>query len=398
MVRACHDTQTPFVARGAGSGLSGGALPVEDGIVIGLSRLRRVLEVDLDNGRVVVEPGVTNTEVSNAVGPTHFYPPDPSSQIVCTIGGNVAENSGGAHCLKYGFTTNYVLGVEAVLTDGTLRARSAAPRPTGPATTCSARWSAPRARWPSSPRSRCASSPCRRPSARSSRSSTRPPQAGEAVSAITRRGRRPGRDRDDGQPRHPGRRADGPRGLPAGRRRRAAGRARRLRAGVRGALRGGRALLLGRRTEVRVAQDDAERQRFWRARKAAFAAMGRIAHAYYVQDGVIPRTKLPEVLDRIAEPRRGVRPARGQRLPRRRRQPAPARLLRLAPRTPSAPPSCPSASSTPAWSSAARSPASTASATTRRSTWASSSQSPTSPRSRSCAARSTRTASRTPAR
>ena len=121
-------TQTPFVARGAGSGLSGGALPVADGIVIGLSRLRRVLDVDLDNGRVVVEPGVTNIEVSDAVGPTHFYPPDPSSQIVCTIGGNVAENSGGAHCLKYGFTTNYVLGVEAVLADGTLRARSAAPQ------------------------------------------------------------------------------------------------------------------------------------------------------------------------------------------------------------------------------------------------------------------------------
>ena len=119
-MRACHETQTPFVARGAGSGLSGGALPVEDGIVIGLSRLRSVLEIDLDNGRIVVEPGVTNTAVSDAVGPTHFYPPDPSSQIVCTIGGNVAENSGGAHCLKYGFTTNYVLGVEAVLADGTL--------------------------------------------------------------------------------------------------------------------------------------------------------------------------------------------------------------------------------------------------------------------------------------
>src|SRR3954468_21575436 len=120
VVRACYEHETPFVARGAGSGLSGGALPVSEGIVIGLSRLRRVLDVDLDNGRVVVEPGVTNTEVSAAVGPDLFYPPDPSSQVVCTIGGNIAENSGGAHCLKYGFTTNYVLGLEAVLSDGTV--------------------------------------------------------------------------------------------------------------------------------------------------------------------------------------------------------------------------------------------------------------------------------------
>src|SRR5918999_5226563 len=118
VVAACHRSETPFVARGAGSGLSGGALPVEDGVLIALSRLRRVLDVDLDNQRVLVEPGVTNIAVSQAVAPTHFYPPDPSSQIVCTIGGNVAENSGGAHCFKYGFTSNYVTGLELVLTDG----------------------------------------------------------------------------------------------------------------------------------------------------------------------------------------------------------------------------------------------------------------------------------------
>ncbi len=89
-----------------------------DGVLIVLSRLRRILEVDLENGVVVVEPGVTNVAVSEAVAPTHFYPPDPSSQIVCSIGGNVAENSGGAHCFKYGFTTNYVIGLEVVLSDG----------------------------------------------------------------------------------------------------------------------------------------------------------------------------------------------------------------------------------------------------------------------------------------
>src|SRR5688572_16933958 len=118
VVRACFEAGVPWVARGAGTGLSGGALPHEEGVLIVLSRLRRIVEVDLENQRIVVEPGVTNLEVSRAVGPTHFYPPDPSSQVVCSIGGNVAENSGGAHCFKYGFTTNYVTGLEVVLSDG----------------------------------------------------------------------------------------------------------------------------------------------------------------------------------------------------------------------------------------------------------------------------------------
>src|SRR3954447_5068906 len=120
VVRACHSAGVPWVARGAGSGLSGGALPVEEGVLVVLSRMNRILDVDLDNQRVVVEPGVTNLAVSQAVGPDHFYPPDPSSQIVCSIGGNVAENSGGAHCFKYGFTTNYVTGLDVVLPDGSL--------------------------------------------------------------------------------------------------------------------------------------------------------------------------------------------------------------------------------------------------------------------------------------
>ena len=96
VVRACYESDVPWVARGAGTGLSGGALPVAGGVLVVLARLRRILSVDLDDARVVVEPGVTNLAVSRAVAPTHFYPPDPSSQIVCSIGGNVAENSGGA--------------------------------------------------------------------------------------------------------------------------------------------------------------------------------------------------------------------------------------------------------------------------------------------------------------
>jgi glycolate oxidase len=106
VVRACHRERIPFVARGAGTGLSGGALPVADGVVISLARMNRILEVDLEAQRVVVEPGVANLDVSRAVAADGwFYAPDPSSQQVCTIGGNVAENSGGAHCLKNGFRT-----------------------------------------------------------------------------------------------------------------------------------------------------------------------------------------------------------------------------------------------------------------------------------------------------
>src|SRR5919206_2620056 len=120
VVAACARAGVPWVARGAGSGLSGGALPIEDGVLIVVSRMKRILEIDLENQRICVEPGVTNASVSAAVGPEYFYPPDPSSQIVCSIGGNVAENSGGAHCFKYGFTTNYVTGLELVLPDGEL--------------------------------------------------------------------------------------------------------------------------------------------------------------------------------------------------------------------------------------------------------------------------------------
>src|SRR2546423_2436324 len=121
VVRICHRERMPFVARGSGTGLSGGALPVENGIVISLARMNRILEVDFPNARVVVEPGVINLDVSGRVSPRdYFYAPDPSSQSICSIGGNVAENAGGAHCLKYGFTTTHVLGLEVVPPDGSL--------------------------------------------------------------------------------------------------------------------------------------------------------------------------------------------------------------------------------------------------------------------------------------
>src|SRR3989454_1354959 len=109
----------PFVARGAGTGLSGGCLPAEGGLVISLMRMNRVLEVDYDNQIAVVEPGLVNLHLSWKVGPRgYYYAPDPSSQQACTIGGNIANNSGGPHTLKYGVTTNHVLGLEVVMPDG----------------------------------------------------------------------------------------------------------------------------------------------------------------------------------------------------------------------------------------------------------------------------------------
>ena len=115
VVRACAAAGVPFVARGSGTGLSGGALPHAEGVLIVTSRMRRILEIDPANERAVVEPGVINLDVTKAAAPHGWYfAPDPSSQQVCSVGGNVAENSGGAHCLKYGFTTHHVLGVEVV--------------------------------------------------------------------------------------------------------------------------------------------------------------------------------------------------------------------------------------------------------------------------------------------
>ncbi|MFN3350958.1 FAD-linked oxidase C-terminal domain-containing protein [Pseudorhodoplanes sp.] len=119
VLRYCHENNIKVVPRGAGTSLSGGALPLEDGVLLGMSKFSRIREIDYDNRVVVAEPGVTNLGISTAVAHRGFYyAPDPSSQIACTIGGNVAENSGGVHCLKYGLTTNNVLGVEMVLMTG----------------------------------------------------------------------------------------------------------------------------------------------------------------------------------------------------------------------------------------------------------------------------------------
>jgi len=118
-VRVCHEFRIPFVARGSGTSLSGGSLPVAEGIIIALNRLDKIIKVDAENRIAVVEAGVVNIDVSLAAAPYGlYYAPDPSSQLICTIGGNLAFNSGGAHCLKYGMTSNHILGIKAVLPDG----------------------------------------------------------------------------------------------------------------------------------------------------------------------------------------------------------------------------------------------------------------------------------------
>jgi glycolate oxidase len=299
VVRACFEESLPWVARGSGTGLSGGALPLEEGVVIALTRMRRILDVDLPNQRVVAEPGVTNSEITRAVGPTHVYPPDPSSQVVCSIGGNVAENSGGAHCFKYGFTTNYVTGLEVVLSDGevvTLGGKEL-DRPgydlvgtfvgsegtLGVATMITVR---------------VVPAPEAKRTLVAYYGTT--DQAGGTVSDIVAAGIVPAAleimDRLSIQASeaatHAGYSLD-------------AGAA--LIVELDGPLadcegRFDQVIALCERnaaTGVWVARDDVERELIWRARKAAFAAMGRISPDYYVQDGVIPRTKLPEVLRRI---------------------------------------------------------------------------------------------------
>ena len=296
VVLACAQAGVPWVARGAGTGLSGGALPHADGVLIVLARLRRILSVDLDDARVVVEPGVTNVAVSRAVAPTHFYPPDPSSQIVCSIGGNVAENSGGAHCFKYGFTTNYVTGLEVVLSDGSLvtlerdapgydmlAAFVGSEGTLGVATKIMLRVIPA----PESVRTMVAFF-------------ADTGSAGDAVSAIVSAGIIPGAiemmDRLSieaaEQATGVGYRTDAGAALVV----ELDGAREECVTGLEGLM---EACADAGALDVRVAQTETERQLIWRTRKAAFAAMGRIAPAYYVQDGVIPRTRLSEVLREI---------------------------------------------------------------------------------------------------
>jgi glycolate oxidase len=301
VVRLCAEHGVPFVPRGHGTGLSGGAKPVEGGIVIALSRLNRVRSVDIANRRVTVEPGVTNLEITRQVAPFgYYYAPDPSSQQVCSIGGNVAENSGGAHCLKYGFTVHHVLAAEVVLPSGDLvHLGSQFADPVGPdlmglligsegtlaiVTSVTVRI----LRKPESVQTLLAAF-------------ATIDAGGAAVSEIIGAGIIPAAiEMMDAlaiqaaeAAVHPGFppadtvlivELDGP-----------DAEVRVLFGMVEDICRRAGA------TTIEVARTDEQRARIWKGRKAAFAAMGRVSPNYYVQDGVVPRTRLPEVLSRIRD-------------------------------------------------------------------------------------------------
>ncbi|GAA4046238.1 FAD-binding oxidoreductase [Nonomuraea soli] len=292
IVRLCNEYGTPFVARGSGTGLSGGALPRSDGVLIVTSRMRRVLEIDLDNRRAVVEPGVTNLAITEAVREQGFYyAPDPSSQQICSIGGNVAENSGGAHCLKYGFTVNHILACEIVTPDGDivmldrmdagydlLGAFIGSEGTLGIATKITVRLSR-------TPESVITVLAAYRDIAEGGRAvsaiiaagivpaaiemmdalaieaaeaavACRYPENAGAVLIVELDGPAPEVDLQFAQLRE----------------------------------------ICADAFELRVAADAAERAAIWKGRKSAFAAVGRISPAYIVQDGVVPRTSLPQVL------------------------------------------------------------------------------------------------------
>ncbi len=300
-VRMCSEAGVPFVARGSGTGLSGGALPVSDGVVIVLSRMRELGPVDADNARVVVEPGVINLWVTRDAAPHNLaYAPDPSSQQVCSIGGNVAENAGGAHCLKYGFTVNHVLGAEVVLPDGSIvHLGGTAPEhpgydllgtfigsegTLGIATSLTLRL----VRVPEAVQTMLVGF-------------ASVEDAANTVSDIIAAGILPAAiEMMDALAIEAAEAAvhcgypegavavlvielDGPQ------------------VEVEAQFAQVEQLAVARQAfETRIAQNPAERALMWKGRKSAFAAVGRISPAYFVQDGVIPRTKLPEVLSEIS--------------------------------------------------------------------------------------------------
>ncbi|MFM8497984.1 MAG: FAD-linked oxidase C-terminal domain-containing protein [Planctomycetia bacterium] len=301
LVRACRAEGIPFVARGSGTSLCGGSLPVAGGVVIALNRMSRILRVDPDERIAVVEPGVVNTRVSLAAAPHGlYYAPDPSSQSICTIGGNVAFNSGGAHCLKHGMTANHVLGIEAVLASGEV------------------------VRFGGGGRDRLGPDWCGlftgneglfgialeitlqllpRPEAYATvlAGYATLEAAGDAVAAVIAGGLLPGAievmDSLAIEAARAAVDADYPPGCAAvliveleGPREVVALERERLDA----------ILAASAAVDVRTARDDAERAAIWKGRKSAFSAVGRLSPDFILQDGVVPRQRLGEALRRIA--------------------------------------------------------------------------------------------------
>jgi len=311
-VRLCSEAGVPFVARGSGTGLSGGALPSADGVLLVLSRLRKLSPVDADNRQVTVEPGVINLWVTRDAAPHDLaYAPDPSSQLVCSIGGNVAENAGGAHCLKYGFTVNHVLGAEVVLPDGEvvhlggrapehpgydlLGAFIGSEGTLGVATELTLRL----IRVPEAVQTMLVGY-----------SSVE--DAAGTVSDIIAAGILPAAVEMMDALAIEAAEAAVSCGYPAGAVAVLVIELDGPQVEVEAQFRQVEEIARARNAfEIRIAADDAERALMWKGRKSAFAAVGRISPSYFVQDGVIPRTKLPEVLaeiERMAD-ERGLRVA-----------------------------------------------------------------------------------------
>ena len=300
ILKYCHGSGVKIVPRGAGTSLSGGALPLEDGITLGLGKFNRILDIDYDNRCVTAQPGVTNLAITHAVEADGFYyAPDPSSQIACSIGGNVAENSGGVHCLKYGLTANNLLGIEMVLMDGEivrlggkhldsggydlLGVVTGSEGLLGVITEVTVRM----LRKPATARALLIGFP-------SSES------AGECVARIIGAGIIPGGMEMMDKPAIHAAEAFVNAGYPLD-----------AEALLIVELDGpevevdeliGRVEAIARENHadsVRISMSEEERDNFWAGRKAAFPAVGRISPDYYCMDGTIPRHRLSEVLTRM---------------------------------------------------------------------------------------------------
>ncbi|EAU41713.1 ATPase, E1-E2 type:FAD linked oxidase, C-terminal:FAD linked oxidase, N-terminal [Fulvimarina pelagi HTCC2506] len=298
VLKYCHENDIPVVPRGAGTSLSGGALPLEDGVLLVLSKFNKVLDIDFDNRCAVVQPGVTNLGITKAVEHRGFYyAPDPSSQIACSIGGNIAENSGGVHCLKYGLTANNVLGIEFVTIEGEivrlggkhldadghydmLGLMTGSEGLLGVVTEVTVRI----LQAPETARAVLIGFPSSE-------------QAGECVASIIAKGIIPGGMEMMDRP-----------AIHAAEDFVNAGYPRDVEALLIVELDGPKAEVDHLLTEVeaiagengatttRVSQNEEERAAFWAGRKAAFPAVGRISPDYYCMDGTIPRKELPKVL------------------------------------------------------------------------------------------------------
>lgn len=293
----------PIVPRGAGTGLSGGSLPVEGCIVIGLSRMTKILAVDLDNRRMRVGPGTINLDISKHLAPLgYYYAPDPSSQSVCTIGGNVAENSGGAHCLKYGFTVNHAVGATVVTSDGdivTVGEQTGEPDSLG----YDLMGVIVGSEGLLGVVTEIVVKILRRPQATRTIFATFPStdEAAAAVSSIIASGIVPAAiemmDKVAIEAIVAATRVDWPLDVGAALLMDVDGVSAEVEHTAEAAIAHIRA---AGALEIRTPRDDGERLLMWKGRKAAFAAMGRISPNYYVQDGVIPRKDIAPVLREIA--------------------------------------------------------------------------------------------------